>query len=380
MLLLCSAHIPFIASQYTAGRYKAHIQTSPAAAATARPLRKKASLVQPEPNERTFLLAGVKAATVARWLDSWWQRWSLLALLPSLCIWLWIAIPFPVSEINDPAQHNPDNEGAATIYDASFAFFVFWFYGAYLAIALLFITSLFGLYRLNWWPSRLGGAVSYFFFWSASIAVGIVFHKLDVLGARQRWDRKHHSGGADGAVAKDWERKTVWVLLSVGTMSMPALVCFAKLRRDRRMTYRHSLTGASDATRYWPVLIVYAKEMQKTFLERQLTSRIPRSYIRFLWFCASIAVALFTLSAGQGFASVYLSTLPHNSIDGVCYVWSWVITTNLLSVVTCWVLAVKVRSKGLVFVFRYYYYLVSLRNRFRLSIKLSLTLQAYMVF
>lgn len=40
-----------------------------------------------------------------------------------------------------------------------------------------------------------------------------------------------------------WFCRTVWVMLAFGTMSMPALACFAKLRADRRMTYRHSLTG-----------------------------------------------------------------------------------------------------------------------------------------
>jgi hypothetical protein len=58
-------------------------------------------------------------------------------------------------------------------------------------------------------------------------------------------------------------------------------------------------------------------ETQRTFLERQLTGRIPRSYKRFLWFMGCILIALATLTAGQGFASVYLATLPHNSI-GLC--------------------------------------------------------------
>lgn len=68
--------------------------------------------------------------------------------------------------------------------------------------------------------------------------------------------------------------------------------------------------------------------------------------------------------AGQGFASIYLSTLPHTSIDGVFYVWSWIATVQLLSALTQTVLEVKVRSSALVFVFR-------VSTRLRPSFKLT---------
>lgn len=82
--------------------------------------------------------------------------------------------------------------------------------------------------------------------------------------------------------------------------------CFGKLRRDRRMTYRNSLT-----------------EHQRTFLEIQLGRRIPKSYIRFLWFVACTVIAIFSGLAGQAYLSVYLSTLPHGSIESIVYVWTW---------------------------------------------------------
>lgn len=72
------------------------------------------------------------------------------------------------------------------------------------------------------------------------------------------------------------------------------------------MTYRHSLT-----------------EHQRTFLERQLGRRIPKSYIRFLWFVACIAIAIFSGLIGQAYLSVYLNTLPHGSVESVVYVWTW---------------------------------------------------------
>lgn len=118
-------------------------------------------------------------------------------------------------------------------------------------------------------------------------------------------------------------------------MTLPALACFIKLRADRRQSYRRSLTAA-----------------QKTFLERQLAQRMPRSYKRFLWFLLTLTLSLFALIIGQGFATVYLSTLPHNNLDGLVYVWSWIATCNVLNSASNWVLQTKVRSRALVFVFR----------------------------
>ena len=44
-----------------------------------------------------------------------------------------------------------------------------------------------------------------------------------------------------------WQRKTPWVGLALATMAMPALVCFAGLRRGGRQTYRHSLTDTQKS-------------------------------------------------------------------------------------------------------------------------------------
>lgn len=97
------------------------------------------------------------------------------------------------------------------------------------------------------------------------------------------------------------------------------------LKRDKRHLYRHSLS-----------------DLQKAFLEIQLSKRIPASYRRFLWFMAALGVALFSLVAGQGksdkaqshrsgagvdeprsaYTSMYFQTLPHSSLDAGIWVWS----------------------------------------------------------
>ncbi|GAA6063902.1 hypothetical protein JCM10212_002434 [Sporobolomyces blumeae] len=246
--------------------------------------------------------------------------------------------------------------------DANFYFFLVVYYGLYLAVALVFVTKLFDLYRLNWWPSSLGGAFWYTLFWSTSLCVGFLLHRFNLDGFGRdsrsripsppmRGGRGDDDGGGGGSTDSwDWERKTTWVLLAFATMAMPALACFAKLRADRRNSWRRSLTPA-----------------QKTFLERQLTQRMPRSYRRFLWFLTAIALSLLTLLMGQGFATIYLSTLPHSNFEGLVYVWTLILSINLLNNVSNWILHRKVRSQALVFIFRLLYqllYHVFYRNLF----------------
>ncbi|SPO25806.1 uncharacterized protein UTRI_03171 [Ustilago trichophora] len=280
------------------------------------------------------------------------------------------------------APGHPIGDGDRLTVDANFWFFLIFYYGIYVGVALIYITQLFGLYRLNWWPAALGAKTSYTFFWIGSLVAGWFLHELDPLGTETRHrpslhQSKHHHQQQESqhrsltsllsipSAAKlrqwstavttsvvdskpsiddadiQWQRKTLWVGLAFATMAMPALVCFVGLRRSGRQTYRHSLT-----------------DHQKTFLERQLNRRIPSSYIRFLWFMSTIGLSLFALIAGQGYASVYLSTLPHTGLDGVAYVSFWTLTVNGLALVSHWILESKVRSRALVFAFKYYYFLV----------------------
>ncbi|BGP00177.1 hypothetical protein NBRC10513v2_004401 [Rhodotorula toruloides] len=344
---------------------------------------------------------------VEKWMSSWWRRWAVLVGAPCLIVWIWCAVPFPVDNpyTEEPPWHIPWpgdppsttistsvtsavaapisaplalgapserrygrevdarrpllleilNNGPMPInshssvvappadepelpVDANWWFFLLYYYGVYLAIALIFVTKLFDLFRVNWWPKSIGGSISYTFFWSLALLTGGLLHHFDLDGFGRRTRSKRPK---DDGEEFDWERKTTWVLLAFATMALPALACFAKLRADRRNSFRRSLTPA-----------------QKTFLERQLTQRMPRSYRRFLWFLGTIALSLLALITGQAFATVYLSTLPHSAVDGLVYVWTWILTVNLLSSVSNWILLRKVRSQALVFVFRLYFFLV----------------------
>ena len=92
-----------------------------------------------------------------------------------------------------------------------------------------------------------------------------------------------------------------------------------------------------------------------------------------------IGLTLLALIIGQAFATVYLSTLPHSSFDGLVYVWTWIATVNVsllilllrrrmkcadgtasqvLWAISSWILLRKVRSQALICVFRFYYFLL----------------------
>jgi hypothetical protein len=65
---------------------------------------------------------------------------------------------------------------------------------------------------------------------------------------------------------------------------------------------------------------------------------IPASFMRFIWFCAALSIGLIAYVLGETYAEIYLRTLPHNNIETIFYVYSWVITIHLLDGLTGWIL------------------------------------------
>lgn len=135
-------------------------------------------------------------------------------------------------------------------------------------------------------------------------------------------------------------------------MLMPAVACFSKLKRDKRHTYRHPLPAVHQT--YVPPNTLFEgldkSEIDYFALDRffgqAFSRRFPASWVRFLWFMTSLAIASFSLIVGQGksldqkrskeiklmlgvaYASLFLTTLPHTSLDAGTWVWSWVISTS----------------------------------------------------
>ncbi|ORZ10928.1 hypothetical protein BCR41DRAFT_398104 [Lobosporangium transversale] len=142
--------------------------------------------------------------------------------------------------------------------------------------------AIFNIYSLNWWPKALGGLTSYFIFWLSTQLMGILVYYFTGLESY----------------------RLTWVFLTFCTMTMPLLIAFLVIRSENRNVYRHSLTMA-----------------QKTFLSASsIESRIPASYIRFLWFCVALAIALSTIVTGEMYADQFQAprTTPHTTIEDWC--------------------------------------------------------------
>lgn len=252
------------------------------------------------------------------------RRVFVLTWIPVILVLCWCGVPFPANH-NEPIKD-----------DATFWFFLLWYFGVYVAVALVFMTQLFTLYRLNWWPRAIGARVSYAFFWVMSLVGGYIIHRCTP--PRPQEDPSSTLRPDD----QEWQLKTEWVLLTFATMSMPALVCLIGLRRSGRQHYRPVMT-----------------DVQKPFASIAETAwRIPSSYRRFLWFMCSLGLSLVTLLAGQGYTIVFMRTLPHTGADGTLYVAFWMLTVHILSAVVQWIMSEKVRSRALLFAFKFYYFLV----------------------
>lgn len=282
----------------------------------------------PAPNTRPMLEHAFRPTTqvIDELLSSSPRRLCVLIWIPVLLVLLWCGMPFPLDD-GDPRSSN-----------ATFWFFLLWYYGCYVSVALIFVTQLFTLYRLNWWPASIGARMSYTFFWVLSLWIGYIIHKLEPTNSR---DKTSHPTNKAHQHEPEWQLKTEWVLLTFATMSMPAFVCLIGLRRSGRQRYRLSVT-----------------DVQKPFASTEAAWRIPSSYRRFLWFMASLGLSLFTLLAGQSYAIVYMNTLPHTGTDGTLYVAFWMLTVHVLSAIVQWIMSEKVRSRALLFAFKYYYFMV----------------------
>ncbi|KAF9109765.1 hypothetical protein BGX27_007232 [Mortierella sp. AM989] len=301
---------------------------------------------------------------VSQWTNSIWKRQLVLLVLPVSIVIMWCSVPlrtypdesedgnggsnstwpwnnFPWNSFrtdlnNTIQQPSLGINGSVTGNSSSinmlptapsqpsvlinFWWFLWYYFGFYNAIALLLITKIFNIYSLNWWPKALGGLSSYVIFWLSTQLAGVLVYYFT---------------GLEGY-------RLTWVILTFCTMTMPLLVAFIVIRSENRNVYRHSLTVA-----------------QKTFLSASsIESRIPASYIRFLWFCVALAIALSTIITGEMYADHYIQTSPHNTKEGLFYVYTWVATIYILDAVTDYIVDTRVRSYPLSSIFKLYYFMI----------------------
>jgi hypothetical protein len=201
---------------------------------------------------------------------------------------------------------------------------------AYDCVALLWITKLFNIYNLNWWPSKLGLPSTILAVIVVSLAIPIPIYYTPATQLLVR-------------------HNTLWVLLTFFSMLMPVIVAFGKLlKSERYLGLQNHIPTRKSCSCHLRGLV--AKTLLAQGLVKSGGSSIcvqsecaprcagwshswgtstttpetldPASFVRFIWFCLAMFIGLLAYVLGA-YAEVYLRTLPHNNIDTVIYVYSW---------------------------------------------------------
>jgi hypothetical protein len=163
---------------------------------------------------------------------------------------------------------------------------------------------------------------------------------------------------------------TAWISWTFIIMAMPVAIAFIILMtNERHLGLRQSLsetqriftsswwTGEPDTLprrdhRRRPTLPIEVLHSSGAFqvaeaprppLARVSMRRnwLPASFVRFIWFCLALSVGLLAYVIGEAYAEIYLRTLPHNKLETIVYVYSWVLTVHLLDGLTAWILGVR---------------------------------------
>ena len=283
-------------------------------------------------------------------------------------------------------HHHIPGHGEARV-QVNFWFFLLVFYSQYVVTALIWITKVFNIYSLNWWPQTLGFPLTVSILATLAIAAPIPLYYLEETREYLQYN-------------------TVWIFWTFVVMALPVVVAFGILMlNERHLSLRQSL---SDTQRIFTQSWWTGEDaLEDTVARRErrhranmssssfdpcesdnmslggdfrlpLPSRsrpkrtararealglnriwIPASFMRFIWFCAALLVGLSAYVLGETYAEIYLRTLPHNNTETIFYVYSWVITINLLDGLTGWILGgnegERVGSYPLGWIFKLYF-------------------------
>ncbi|KAI5467433.1 hypothetical protein BGZ63DRAFT_419140 [Mariannaea sp. PMI_226] len=316
-----------------------------------------------------------RQSAVRRVVDKWWSRYGFLVLMPAVMAVVWCSIPFPQYSFPDyeddsdgqsPGGKAPGH-GAARV-QVDFWFFLFVYYGLYNLTALIWITKVFNLYSLNWWPQSLGFPLTVSLIAIMSLAIPVPIYLSPVT----RFLTAHN---------------TAWISWSFIIMAMPVTIAFFILTiNERHVSLRHSLSETQRifTTSWWtgePDTLSGRDRRRRgvsadmfdseSMLQVEPDPRpqgvamrrrwLPASFVRFLWFCVALFVGLMAYVIGEAYAEIYLRTLPHDNFETVLYVYGWVVTVHLLDALTGWVLGIRegerVGSYPLSWVFKLYFML-----------------------
>lgn len=253
--------------------------------------------------------------------------------------------------------------GAARV-QVDFWFFLFVYYGFYNLTALIWITKVFNLYSLNWWPQSLGFPLTVSLIAVLSMAVPIPIYFIP-------------------STRSILIHNTSWISWTFIIMALPVAIAFVILMtNERHIGLRHSLSETQRIfTTSWftnePDTLPRRDRRRRNVADDlfepdtlQVNSLpppqdvgmrrrwLPASFVRFLWFCVALFIGLMAYVIGEAYAELYLRTLPHDNLETVVYVYGWVVTVHLLDALTGWVLGIRegerVGSYPLSWVFKLY--------------------------
>ncbi|KAI3392127.1 hypothetical protein diail_6139 [Diaporthe ilicicola] len=321
-----------------------------------------------------------KQGAVRRVASVWYSRWFVLVVLPAALAVGWCAVPFPQYPLRDdgPGGGKSRGHGRAKA-EVNFWFFLFVYYAFYNLTALAWITKVFNLYSLNWWPSTLGFPLTIFMIAVLGTVGPIVLYYIP----EAEFLTVHN---------------TVWITWTFCIMAMPVVIAsFILLTKERHMGLRNSLSETQRifTSSWWandggfegsPEIRIHGgrrrpdqhpwnepenalhiggpadQHSQSRRIPVRLKPRFfPASFVRFVWFCTALFIGLLALVIGEAYAEVYLRTLPHNSLDTIVYVYGWISTVYLLDGLTGWILGgnqgERVGSYPLSWVFKLYFML-----------------------
>ncbi|KAJ2892802.1 hypothetical protein MKZ38_009369 [Zalerion maritima] len=383
-------------------------------------------------------------SAVRKVVGVWYTRWGVLVVLPAALAISWCAIPIPQYPLPDdpnlppmnssltnsmlfslsdlqtgtpgaPTRHKVPGHGSPRVL-LSFPFFLLIYYHFYSLTALTWITKLFNLYSLNWWPNSLGFPVTITLLSILSLLVPVPIYLWD----KTRWLVGHN---------------TAWITWTFIVMGMPVMIAFCMMLWQerhlgiwwrRKTGYFHSYAagafsgtnklfssnwwtggrsgdGANDPyatprfsrlnTSSYGILGDPAAEsalfdpsdalgVSDRLQPPRRSSRfgfrssgglldgapvdgflsfLPASFVRFIWFCLALFIGLIAYVIGEAYAELYLRTMPHNNLETIVYVYSWVATVHLLDALTGWILGgnegERVGSYPLGWVFKLYFML-----------------------
>ena len=336
-----------------------------------------------------------KQSSVKRLVDVWWTRWAVLVVFPASMAVAWCAIPFPQYPLPGDDDDVDDDRGAApgdpgrssgkvpghgqARVQVNFWFFLFVYYGFYNITALIWITKVFNIYSLNWWPKSLGFPLTVSLIALLALAAPVPVY----LVPETKFLTIHN---------------TAWITWTFVIMAVPVLIAFCILMtNERHLGLRHSLSETQRIfTSSW-----WTGEPENTLSRREARRRqaltagafdpdgidalgvgvedrmpraaampvrmrrhwLPASFVRFVWFCLALAIGLLAYEIGEAYAEIYLRTLPHDNLATIVYVYGWILTVFLLDGLTGWILGgnegERVGSYPLSFIFKLYVILSS---------------------